>query len=161
MNSLMNRLIKPTAGFKGLGLLLASLLLLSACAKEPLTIESVQILTDVDRGSGNFNRVLEICLDKPIPLKQAYYHTMTLETHDGYQLSGSSWLRHRASDPRNPCQLRNLYLYLGRDDPPGSRQLIDQFVNPGQIREIVITLYDEKPETGRERPVDQRRFENL
>ena len=145
--------------------LIAALLLagfwLSGCEKEPVEVVSVQLLTDADRGSGNFTRVLEICLDHPVSIKSPYYHTLSVVSNDGYELKGGSWIRHMASDPKNPCQLRNLYLYLGKDDPPGSRQLIDEYLRPGNIKELEIKLYDDVPQTGRETPMAARVFRNL
>lgn len=132
---------------------------LIGCEKEPVKIVSVSIHTDADRGSGNFNRMLEICFDKP--LKSNYYHTMHLKTKDGFKLSGGSWLRPRASDPRNKCQERNLYVYLGRNDPPGSRQFIDEHVIPGNIEQLMIRIYDDEPDNDRTRPMAERIFSNI
>lgn len=134
---------------------------LSGCEKEPVEIVSVQLLTDVDRGSGNFSRVLEICFDHPVAIKSPYYHTMYLVSNDGYELKGGSWIRHMASDPKNPCQLRNLYLYLGKDDPPGSRQMIDEYVRPGNIRELKIELFAEEPKSSRDQPMASKTYRNL
>jgi hypothetical protein len=132
---------------------------LSGCAKEPVKITSVEIVTDMDRGSGNFNRVLRICFDKPI--QSDYYHTMHLVTNEDFKLSGGSWIRPRASDPKNKCQLRNLYLYLGKNDPPGSRPLIDEYVRPGNVRQLMIRIYAEEPTSDKERPMEERIFSNI
>lgn len=142
-------------------LLLVSVLAvaLAGCSKEPVTITSVEIKTGMDRGSGNFNRVLNICFDKP--LKSEYFHTMSLVTKEGYKLSGGSWLRPRASDPKNKCQLRNIYLYLGRDDPPGSRPLIDEYVRPGNISQLLIKIYEDEPKSKKERPMTERLFSDI
>lgn len=135
---------------------------LSGCSQNSeLRIESAQILVDVDRGSGNFSRVLEICLNEPLKLRKSVYHTMSIETHDGYQLTGGSWLRHQASDPNNPCQLRNFYLYLGRDDPAGSRQFIDDYIQPGNIKRLELRLYLDDPAEPGVLPISQRVFENI
>lgn len=134
---------------------------LTGCETEPVEVISVQLLTDTDRGSGNFTRVLEICLDHPVAIKSPYYHTLKVVSKDGYELKGGSWMRHTASDPKNPCQLRNLYLYLGKEDPPGSRQLIDEYLRPGNIRELQVNLYAEEPQTGREKPMESKTFRNL
>lgn len=147
--------------FLAAGLVTVALALSGCGGKEPVEIVSVKVLTDADRGSGNFNRVLEVCLDKPIKIKSPYFHTMTLVTNEGFELSGGSWMRHMASDPKNPCQWRNLYLYLGRDDPPGSRPMIDEYVVPGNIRELQIKLYAQEPVTGQERPMAERTFRNI
>lgn len=138
---------------------LALTLGLSGCSKEPVKITSVEILTDMDRGSGNFNRVLRICFDKPI--KSDYYHTMNLVTNEDFKLSGGSWIRPMASDPDNKCQLRNLYLYLGKNDPPGSRPLIDEYVRPGNVRQLMIRIYAEEPTSDKERPMEERIFSNI
>lgn len=138
---------------------LAAAFLLGGCEKEPIKITSVEILTDVDRGSGNFNRVLKICFDKP--LKSSYYHTMSLVSNEDYKLEGGSWLKPMASDPNNHCQLRNVYLYLGKDAPAGSRPLIDEYVRPGNVRNLLLRIYLEEPVTGKERPLDERMFNNI
>lgn len=134
---------------------------LTGCEKEPVEIVSVQLLTDMDRGSGNFSRVLEICLDHPVAIKSPYYHTLSVVSNEGYELKGGSWIRHMASDPKNPCQLRNLYLYLGKEDPPGSRQFIDEYLRPGNIKQLEIKLYAEEPVTGRETPMAAKIVYNL
>jgi hypothetical protein len=134
-------------------------LVLGGCSKEPVKIESVEVLTNVDRGSGNFNRVLKICFDQP--LKSSFYHTVTLITNEDYKLEGGNWLRPMASDPTNPCQLRNIYLYLDKDSPPGSRPLIDEYVRPGNVRQLLLKIYDDEPVTGKERPVDEKLFRNI
>lgn len=138
---------------------IAATFLLGGCEKEPIKISSVEILTDTDRGSGNFNRVLKICFDKP--LKSSYYHTMSLVSNEDYKLEGGSWLKPMASDPNNRCQLRNLYLYLGKDAPAGSRPLIDEYVRPGNVRNLLLRIYLEEPVTGKERPLEERMFSNI
>ena len=138
------------------------LVTLPGCSQQgPLSIDSAQVLVDVDRGSGNFNRVLEICLNEPLKMRKSIYHTMSIETFDGYQLAGGSWLRHQASDPTNPCQLRNFYLYLGRDDPPGSRQFIDDYIRPGNIKRLELKLYLDDPAEPGVFPISQRVFEDI
>lgn len=132
---------------------------LAACSKEPVKITSVEILSDVDRGSGNFNRVLKICFDKP--LKSDYYHTVHFVSKEDYKLSGGSLLKPLASDPKNKCHLKNIYLYLGRNDPPGSRKLIDEYINAGNIKDLMVRIYSEKPESDKERPMDERIFSNI
>lgn len=153
----MHKLMKSLLGVG----ILASALFLAGCEKKPVNIVSVQLLTDMDRGSGNFTRVLEICFDHPVAIKSPYYHTMHLITNEGYELQGGSWIRHMASDPKNNCQLRNLYLYLGKEDPPGSRQLIDEYVRPGNIKQIKLELFAEEPKTGQELPMASKTVRNL
>lgn len=138
---------------------LALIVGLAGCAKDPIEIRSVEILTNMDRGSGNFNRVLKICFDHPVT--STYYHTMHLVTNEEFKLSGGGWVRPMASDPDNKCQLRNLYLYLGKDDPPGSRPLIDEYVRPGNVRQLMLRIYEDEPQSDQDRPIDEKIFSNL
>lgn len=137
---------------------LFSALWLAACSKEPVTLTSAQMVDSLDRGSGNFDRVLQLCFAKP--LESDYYHTITLLTKEEVKISGSGQLRPLASDPDNNCYLRNMYLYINKDSPVDARQLIKDYVRQGNIRQLLVQVYYEKPE-GKELPVTEKVFTNL
>ncbi|MGC9387267.1 MAG: hypothetical protein ACP5D0_09990 [Hydrogenovibrio sp.] len=142
------------------GLVLMAVLMfgVSACSKPPVEIVSVQLLDNLDRGSGNFNRMLQICFSEP--LQADYYHRAVLVTSQGFKLEGGSMLRPLASDPDNKCQLRNVYNYIGRDSPPGVREMIQEFIVPGNVNQVLIQIYDKKPE-GNELPLEEKLFRNI
>lgn len=156
----MKKLNSKIGLWRGFGwLLFAGLIGLTGCTKPPVEVVSVELVTNMDRGSGNFNRVLKICFSEPT--RSDYYHTIQLETQESYKLKGGSWLRPLSSDPKNPCHLRNVYLYLGKDDPPGSRPMIDEYVRPGNIKQLILTIYPEDPNKGQVEPMFQKTFSNL
>jgi len=133
-------------------------LALSACSKEPVKIASAKIVSGLDKGSGNFDRVLEICFDKP--LSSNYYHKIAIVTKQNVKITGSGTLRPLASDPDNKCHLRNVYLYIHKDSPLDARQLIKDYVLPGNISQVLVQIYYDKPE-GKELPIDEKIFKNL
>jgi len=133
-------------------------LLMTGCSKEPVKIQSAQIVASLDKGSGNFDRVLMMCFDKP--LTSDYYHKITILTKESVKVEGGGMLRPIASDPDNKCQLRNVYSYINKDSPIGARELIKDYVVPGNISQILVKIYNDKPE-GKERPVTERVFKNL
>lgn len=135
-----------------------SALLLGACSKEPVKLTSAQMVDSLDRGSGNFDRVLQICFDQP--LSSEYYHKITLITQEDVKISGEGVLRPLASDPDNKCHLRNMYLYIHKDSPVDARQLIKDFVRKGNIRQLLVQVYYDKPE-GKELPVTEKVFNDL
>ncbi|WP_321277229.1 hypothetical protein [Thiomicrorhabdus indica] len=135
-----------------------SALLLGACSKEPVKLTNAQMVDSLDRGSGNFDRVLQICFDKP--LSSEYYHKITLITQEDVKISGEGVLRPLASDPDNKCHLRNMYLYIHKDSPVDARQLIKDFVRKGNIRQLLVQVYYDKPE-GKELPVTEKVFNDL
>lgn len=138
-------------------LILPLTLLASGCSKEKVHITSAAIVNK-DGGSGNFDRVLKICFDKPI--SSEYYHKVNIVTYEAVTIKGEGRLRPLASDPDNKCQLKNIYLYINRNSPPNARQLIYDYVKPGNIRLLKIQVYFNKPE-GKEPPVDEKTFRDL
>ncbi|MBD3754953.1 MAG: hypothetical protein IE937_04835 [Gammaproteobacteria bacterium] len=135
-----------------------SVLALGGCSKEPVELESAKVLTNMDKGSGNFDRVLQICFKKPITSE--YYHTVVILTKESVKVSGEGVLRPLASDPDNKCQLKNIYSYIHKDSPIGARQLIEDYVKPGNISQVLIKVYADKPE-GKERPISEKVFTDL
>lgn len=140
------------------GALIVSLLMLVGCSKDPVKITSAQVVSGLDKGSGNFDRVLQICFDKP--LSSNYYHKIVIITKENVKIAGSGILRPLASDPDNKCHLRNVYLYINKDSPVDARQLIKDYVVPGNVRQVLIQLYNEKPE-GKELPIAEKIFADL
>ncbi|WP_028487341.1 hypothetical protein [Thiomicrorhabdus chilensis] len=132
--------------------------LFSGCSKEPVELESAQVVSNLDKGSGNFDRVLQICFKQP--LSDTYYHKVVILTKESVKITGEGTLRPLASDPDNKCQLRNIYTYIHKDSPIGARELIKDYVVPGNIRQILVQIYDSKPE-GKERPISERVFKDL
>ena len=140
------------------GAIIVSLLTLIGCSKEPVKIISAQVVSGLDKGSGNFDRVLQICFDKP--LSSNYYHKIVIITKENVKIAGSGILRPLASDPDNKCHLRNVYLYINKDSPVDARQLIKDYVVPGNVRQVLVQLYNEKPE-GKELPIAEKIFTDL
>lgn len=147
-------LIKVTASL----LVLVSAFLFGGCSKEPVKLVSTQMVDSLDRGSGNFDRVLQLCFDKP--LTSEYYHKITLITKEEVKVSGDGLIKPLASDPDNKCHLRNLYLYINKDSPVDARQLIKDYVRKGNVRQLLVQVYYEKPE-GKELPVTEKVFNDL
>ena len=137
--------------------LAASLLTLTGCSKPPVHLVSAEIV-DVDGGSGNFDRMLRMCFKEP--LKSDYYHKVKLITNQSYKLDGGNMLRPMASDPTNKCQLRNLYNYIHKGSPVGARQMIKDYMVPGNINQALIQIYADKPE-GNELPIEEKLFKGL
>jgi len=144
--------------FSVLSVLMVSVLSLAGCSKDPVKLVSAQIVSGLDKGSGNFDRVLEICFDKP--LSSTYFHKIAIVTKENVKIAGSATLRPLASDPDNKCHLRNVYLYIHKDSPVDARQLIKDYVVPGNIKQVLVQIYNEKPE-GKELPIAERVFTGL
>ncbi len=141
------------------GLFLASALVsLSGCSKEPVKLTSAKIISSLDKGSGNFDRVLQICFTQPPT--STYYHKVVIVTKENVKITGEGLLRPLASDPDNKCHLRNIYLYIHKDSPIEARQLIKDYVVPGNISEVLVQIYNEKPE-GKELPIAEKVFKEL
>lgn len=138
--------------------IVGGLMMLGGCSKAPVELESARVLVNMDRGSGNFDRVLEICFKEPI--KSEYYHTVVILTKEAVKVNGEGVLRPLASDPDNKCQLKNIYSYIHKDSPIGARKLIEDYVKPGNIRQLLIKVYENKPE-GKERPISEKVFNDL
>lgn len=138
--------------------LVMALVFMAGCSKDPVKITSAKVVSGLDKGSGNFDRVLQICFDQP--LSSTYYHKIAIITKQNVKITGSATLRPLASDPDNKCHLRNVYLYIHKDSPPDARQLIKDYILPGNIHQVLVQIYYEKPE-GKELPVDEKVFSNL
>jgi len=136
-------------------LFLAGLL---GCSKAPVTLTSVQFLESLDKGSGNFDRVLKICFSEP--LKDTYYHKVAIVTKENVKILGGGFLKPLASDPTSKCHLRNVYSYINKDSPIEARQLIKDYVVSGNVSQVLIQIYNEKP-TGKELPIAEKLFRNL
>jgi hypothetical protein len=147
--------------FKSRLLILAAALVLSlqlaGCSKDKVKITSAAVV-NLDKGSGNFDRVMKICFNEP--LKSEYYHKVKIVTYEDVKIEGEGWLRPLASDPDNKCQLRNIYLYINKNSPPHARDLIHDYVKPGNIKALLVQIYFDKPE-GKEIPVDEKLFKDL
>lgn len=155
----MQRLLSNTVMFKlGLVVLLSSAFVLSGCSKDPVTLTSAQIVASLDKGSGNFDRVLQICFKEP--LKSEYFHKVVIVTKEDVKITGEGTLRPMASDPDNKCHLRNVYLYIHKDSPVDARQLIKDYVVPGNVRQVLVQIYNEKPQ-GKELPIAEKVFNDL
>lgn len=126
---------------------------LVACEKEKVRVTSISFVDDLDRGSGNFDRMVKICFNQP--LEDDYYHKFKVVTQQGFKLSGEAKLRPLASNPDAKCHIRNLYNYINRDSPPGARQLIKDYVVPGNIHQALVQVYFEKPD-GNVVPISER-----
>jgi hypothetical protein len=143
--------------FVQFSLIVSLILLLVACEKPSVELTTVSFVNK-DKGSGNFDRMIEICFTKP--LTSDYYHQVTIITHQSYKLQGGNVLRPMASDPDNKCQTRNLYNYINRSSPIGARDMIKDYMTPGNINQLLIKVYAQKPE-GKELPLDERLYKNL
>ncbi|GAB6034934.1 hypothetical protein [Galenea microaerophila] len=137
--------------------ILPFIMLSSGCSKEKVQITSAAIVNQ-DRGSGNFDRVLEICFEKP--LSATYYHKVFIVTYEDVKIRGEGRLTPLASDPDNKCIYKNLYFYINRNSPVGMRQMIHDYVRPGNIRLLKIQVFADKPE-GKAQPMDEKTFRDL
>ncbi len=135
-----------------------SLLSLAGCSKAPVVLTSAQFIESLDKGSGNFDRVLQICFSEP--LRSTYYHKVAIITKEKVKIIGGGILRPLASDPDAKCHLRNVYTYINKDSPMDARQLIKDYVVSGNVSQLLIQVYDHKPK-GKELPIAEKRFQNL
>ncbi len=138
-------------------LLIASLVALSGCSKPPVEVVSVKFLS-ADSGSGNFDRVVELCFKEAITT--SYFHKIKILSNENVKITGSGVIRPLASDPNNKCHQRNLYTYIHRDSPVDARQLIKDFIVSGNVKQVLVQVFNEKP-SGSELPVSESVFENL
>ncbi len=134
------------------------LFVLTGCSKAPVTLTSVQFIESLDKGSGNFDRVLQICFSEP--LKDTYYHKVAIVTKENVKILGGGFLKPLASDPTSKCHLRNVYSYINKDSPIEARQLIKDYVLAGNVSQVLIQVYNEKPK-GKELPIAEKLFRNL
>ena len=137
---------------------MAAFFSLGGCSKPPVKIVSAQMVTNLDKGSGHFDRVLEVCFAEP--LQATYYHRITILSKEDVKISGAGDLKPMASDPDNPCYPRNLYMYINKDSPVDAKQLIKDYLMPGNLKQVLIQVYTTEPE-GKELPIAERLFENL
>ncbi len=131
---------------------------LTGCSKAPVTLTSVQFLENLDKGSGNFDRVLQICFSEP--LKDTYYHRVAIVTKENVKILGGGFLKPLASDPTSKCHLRNVYSYINKDSPVEARQLIKDYVKAGNVSQVLIQVYNEKPKA-KELPIAEKLFRDL
>ncbi len=134
------------------------LVTLTGCSKAPVSLTSAQFLESLDRGSGNFDRVLKICFSEP--LKDTYYHKVAIVTKENVKILGGGFLKPLASDPTSKCHLRNVYSYINKDSPVEARQLIKDYVVGGNVSQVLIQVYNDKPK-GKELPIAEKLFRNL
>ena len=71
-------------------MLLSLMSILTGCDKPPVELTTVSFV-DNDKGSGHFDRMIEICFTKPIT--SDYYHKIVIITHQSYKLEGGNTLR--------------------------------------------------------------------
>lgn len=142
-----------------LGLIIVAMaLLVSGCEKPKVVVTSVSFVDDMDRGSGNFDRMINICFREP--LTADYYHDLTIVSKEGVKIKGGTPLKPLASNPDEKCHLRNLYNYINKDSPPGARQMIKDYMVPGNIHQVLIQIYFEKP-VGKEIPISEKLYSDL
>ncbi|GKT12791.1 MAG: hypothetical protein ISEC1_P1772 [Thiomicrorhabdus sp.] len=131
---------------------------LVGCSKDPVRLTSAQIIQNLDKGSGNFDRVLQICFSKP--LTSTYYHKVIIVTNENVKIAGGGKLRPLASDPDKKCHLRNVYTYINKDSPMNARQLIKDYVVAGNVNQVLVQVYNEKPKA-KEKPIAEKLFKDL
>ncbi len=139
-------------------LILSFFMALSGCTKPPVALTSASFVENLDKGSGNFDRVLQICFSEP--LKDTYYHRVTIVTKENVKISGGGYLKPLASDPDSKCHLRNIYSYINKDSPMDARQLIKDYVVSGNISQVLIQVYNEKPKA-KELPIAEKLYRDL
>lgn len=122
-----------------IGLTLASSLLIAGCDEQPrVKVESIEMVSKED-GSPDFRRMVKICFDQP--LKGDYYHEIVFESKDGFVFEGSGKIRAAASDPNNPCIIKNLNQYVNKNSPPRARDLIDRYLPKGNVALVKISVW--------------------
>jgi hypothetical protein len=138
-----------------LGLLFMGLL---ACGQEKIEIVSAQFI-NLDRGSGLFDRAIRICFDKPI--ESRYWHHIVFVAKDGVKFEGQGWIRPLATakDPR--CQDKVIYMYVDRNSPLDSRTLIHDHIKEGNISQLLVQVYPERPKNEKTVPMSEKLFRNL
>jgi len=140
------------------GVLSLATLMVSGCGEQPkIKIVSVEMIS-TETGSLDFRRMVKICFDQP--LSGAYHHEIQFESKDGFSMKGESILRAAASDPDNPCVLRNLNHYVNKNSPPRARDLYDRYLMKGNVASVKISVWgDESGEKGLK--MDSKTFNNL
>lgn len=148
----MRQLVKTST------LLVVMAMLLGGCGKSDLTVTQARFVESLDKGSGNFDRVLELCFAEPV--SSVYYHTVKITTKEELVITGAGSIRPLASEPDNKCHLRNLYSYIHKDSPIEARQLIKDYLVAGNIKELTVKIYADKPKSGDE-PMTEKLFTDL
>jgi hypothetical protein len=139
------------------GMLSLSALMIGGCEETSVKLVSVEMVS-TETGSPDFKRMIKICFDKP--LSGVYHHEIFLESKDGFTMKGESTLRTAASDPDNPCILRNLNSYVNSNSPPRARDLIDRYLMKGNVASVKISIWgDESGAKGLK--MDSKTFNNL
>ncbi len=132
---------------------------LAGCGQEKLKVESIRFV-NIDRGSGLFDRAIQICFDKPV--ESSYWHRIVFMAKDGVKFEGRGWIRPLATAKNPRCQDKVLYMYIGKNSPPDSRTLIHDHIREGNIAQVLIQIYPDKPEDmKRSVPMDEKLFRNL
>jgi len=131
---------------------------LAGCGQEKIQVESVQFV-NLDRGSGLFDRAIRICFDKPI--KSKYWHRVVFVAKDGVKFEGQGWIRPLATAKDPKCQDKVLYMYIGKDSQLDSRTLIHDHIKQGNIAQVLIQIYPDKPDSSKAVPMSEKLFRNL
>ncbi len=145
----------PLLKFLGVGILAV---LLSACGQEKLQVTSIEFV-DIDRGSGLFDRAVRICFDHPI--KSRYWHRIVFMAKDGVRFEGEGWIRPLATAKDPKCQDKVIYMYINKNSPPDSRTLIHDHIKPGNVAQVLIQIYPDKPENDKAVPMSEKLFREL
>lgn len=133
-------------------------LVLSGCGQEKLHIKSVRFV-DVDRGSGLFDRAIEICFDKPV--ESEYWHRVIFMSKDGVKFEGEGAIKPLATAKNPRCQVKIIYMYINKNSPPNARVLVHDHIKQGNIAQLLIQLYPHKPESEKAVPMDEKLFRDL
>ena len=139
----------------GLGLLLA----VAGCGQEKIHVKSVKFV-NLDKGSGFFDRAIRICFDKPI--ESQYWHRVVFMSQDGVKFEGDGWIRPLATADNPKCQDKVIYMYINKNSPPDSRMLVHDHIKQGNIAQLLIQIYPDKPDDPKRAvPMDEKLFTNL
>jgi hypothetical protein len=131
--------------------------LLAGCEQEKVKIVSAEMVTK-ETGNPDFRRIAAYCFDKP--LDGSYHHEVIIESKEGFKLEGHGILRAAASDPDNLCIYRNLNQYVNKKSPPRARDLIERYLEKGNVQSLKITIWgDDAGEKGL--LMDTKTFNNL
>ncbi|HID00795.1 MAG TPA: hypothetical protein EYP05_05620, partial [Piscirickettsiaceae bacterium] len=132
--------------------------ILAGCGQEKIQVESVEFV-NLDRGSGLFDRAIRICFDKPI--ESQYWHRVVFVAKDGVKFEGEGWIRPLATAKNPKCQDKVLYMYINKDSPLDSRTLIHDHIKQGNIAQLLIQIYPDRPQNDKAVPMSEKLFRNL
>ncbi|HIQ39587.1 MAG TPA: hypothetical protein EYH46_00260 [Sulfurivirga caldicuralii] len=132
--------------------------ILAGCGQEKIQVESVEFV-NLDRGSGLFDRAIRICFDKPI--ESQYWHRVVFVAKDGVKFEGEGWIRPLATAKNPKCQDKVLYMYINKDSPLDSRTLIHDHIKQGNIAQLLIQIYPDRPKNNKAVPMSEKLFRNL